>query len=66
MKSVTKWKTACLMSLILVSGCVPTGNASCAGWKQIRLDAASIDGLTDQDARAILAHNQNGLARGCW
>lgn len=38
----------------------------CAGWQAIRLDAASIDGLTDADARAILAHNEFGLARGCW
>jgi len=39
---------------------------SCAGWEAIRLDAASIDGMTERDARAILEHNEFGLARGCW
>ena len=44
-----------------------TGNGNaCAGWEPIRLDAASIDGLTERDALSILAHNEFGLARGCW
>lgn len=44
-----------------------TGNGNaCAGWEPIRLDAASIDGLTERDARAILAQNEFGVARGCW
>ena len=56
-----------LLILILVSGCVSGGGGSnCAGWEAIRLDGASIDGLTDRDARAILAHNEFGRARGCW
>ena len=56
-----------LLILIPVSGCVQTGSGnSCAGWEAIRLDAASIDGLTDRDARAVLAHNQFGDAMGCW
>jgi hypothetical protein len=50
----------------LASGCVPTGNANCAGWKPIRLDPQSIDGLTERDAREILSHNEFGLARCGW
>ena len=38
----------------------------CAGWRAIPLDAASIDGLTDRDAAAVLAHNLYGRERGCW
>jgi hypothetical protein len=32
----------------------------------VRLDAQSIDGLTDRDADDIRAHNEFGRARGCW
>ncbi len=56
-----------LALVTLISGCVTSGAGSgCAGWQAIRLDAASIDGLTDRDARAVLAHNEFGKARGCW
>ena len=61
-----KLKLMLLLTLTLASGCVPTGPDSCAGWKAIRLDGQSIDGLTDRDARDILAHNEFGAARGCW
>ena len=61
-----KWTLTLLLPLTLASACVTTGSADCAGWRQIRMDAASIDGLTDQDARAVLAHNEFGKARGCW
>jgi hypothetical protein len=56
-----------LVSLTLASGCTTTGPSDlCAGWKPIRLAAVSIDGLTDQDAGEVLAHNEFGRARGCW
>jgi len=55
-----------LATVTLMSGCVASGGADCAGWKAIRLDGASIDGLTERDARDILAHNEFGEARGCW
>ena len=61
-----KLTTVLLVSGMLVTSCAPTGGSSCAGWAAIRLDAASIDGLTDLDARAVLAHNEFGKARGCW
>ena len=61
-----KLKIALLLSLTLISGCVTAGANSCAGWKPIRLAPQSIDGLTDQDAAEILAHNEFGLERGCW
>lgn len=53
--------------LTLSSGCVMHGAGdACAGWKPIRLDDASIDGMTDRDARDVLAHNAYGSKRGCW
>lgn len=55
-----------LMTLTLSAACVKIGADSCAGWEEIRLDAVSIDGLTDRDARAILAHNEFGAARCGW
>lgn len=55
-----------LALVTLTSGCVAGGHASCAGWQAIRLDDASINGLSDRDARSILAHNEFGRARGCW
>lgn len=59
--------TALLAALMLVTACTRTGGAiDCAGWRAIPLDAASIDGLTERDASAILAHNEYGRERGCW
>ncbi len=55
-----------LVAALLVTGCVQTGGSNCAGWKPIRLADESIDGLTDQDAGEVLAHNEFGKARGCW
>lgn len=53
--------------VVLATACVPTGKSdACAGWKPIRLADTSINGLTDQDAGEILAHNEFGRARGCW
>jgi len=66
MKSGTKLTIALLLSVTLSASCTMTGGSSCAGWEPLRLDAASIDGLTDRDARGILAHNEFGRARGCW
>lgn len=63
----TKWKTALLVSVTLVSGCAQVGQSdACAGWKPIILAVPSIDGLTDQDAQEILTHNVYGAERGCW
>jgi hypothetical protein len=67
MKFGTKSKIALLGIVMLVSGCATSGVGSgCAGWKPLVLDAASIDGLSDRDAEAALAHNDFGRARGCW
>ena len=59
---------AILLLVTLVTGCARTGSGGidCAGWRAIPLDAASIDGLTDRDAAAVLAHNAYGRERGCW
>lgn len=52
---------------MLASGCATTGPAEvCAGWKPIRLDAQSVEGLTDRDAEAILGHNEFGKRIRCW
>ena len=56
-----------LALVTLTSACVTAGKGSgCAGWQAIRLDAASIDGLTDRDARAVLAHNEFGKNQCGW
>lgn len=55
-----------LLSVMPVSACTMTGAGDCAGWRQIRLDAVSINGLTDRDAASVLAHNEFGRERGCW
>jgi len=55
-----------LMTIPLAS-CGMNGVADgCAGWKPIRLDAQTIDHITERDARDILAHNEAGVIRGCW
>ena len=65
-KSGTRWRTALLVSVMLVSACGTTGADRCAGWKPIILEGPSIDGLTEADAMSILAHNEFGAERGCW
>ena len=67
MKRATKLTIASLLSVTLVASCTATGpNEACAGWKPIRLAPSTIDALTDQDAREILAHNTFGHQIGCW
>jgi len=60
--------TGLLLMLTLSSGCatIGTGSNSCAGFKPILLERASIDGMTQTDARAVLAHNEFGRARCGW
>ena len=63
----TKLKIALLVSVMLASGCTTTGaTSSCAGWKPIILTSKAIEGLSDQDAEVVLAHNLYGRGRGCW
>jgi len=53
--------------LMLLANCTASGPGNeCAGWKALHMDAASIDGLTERDAAAVLAHNRFGRALGCW
>jgi hypothetical protein len=66
MRPATRWRIGWLLSATLASGCVTTGPSKCAGWQPIRLSEQSVTGLTEQDAREILAHNEFGLAQGCW
>jgi pyruvate/2-oxoacid:ferredoxin oxidoreductase beta subunit len=59
--------TAMLLVLTLVTGCATSGSGNnCSGWKPIYLDTASVDGLTERDAGAILGHNLYGESRKCW
>ena len=72
-KNAMKLRKICasLAMVMLLPSCMTNGLALsrdtiCAGWAAIHLDPASIDGLTERDARAILAHNEFGLVQGCW
>lgn len=52
---------------ILVTGCATGGaapRAECAGWRPILIGDADV--LTVETAAQILAHNEQGAARGCW
>lgn len=62
-----KWKIG-LLVMALTAGCVSGGSVTnnCAGWRPIYLTGATIDALTDDEARAILAHNEFGVKRKCW
>jgi hypothetical protein len=67
MKLATKLTIASLLIVTLsASSCATGPSDGCAGWKPIRLAPSTIDALTDQDAREILAHNTFGRERGCW
>lgn len=67
MRCAMKSRTGLIVMAFLLTGCVSGGaGTNCAGWKPIRLDAASIAGLTDRDARDVLAHNEFGAARCNW
>lgn len=47
-----------VLCLTLVSSCGMTGASDpCTGFKPLILETSSIDGLTDQDAEEVLAHN---------
>lgn len=67
MKPVMTSTIALLLTVTLVASCASTGpSEGCAGWKPIRLAPSTIDALTDQDAREILAHNSFGRKINCW
>lgn len=67
MNSAMRLRTGLLLSAMLVTSCGTSGlGKGCAGWKPIFLSPESIEGLTDADAQAILAHNVYGKERGCW
>lgn len=56
-----------MAALTLSSGCVMGGAGdACAGWKPVRLDAATIDAMTDRDAADVLAHNEFGAKVCGW
>lgn len=63
-----KWKTVSLLIVLIpLTACVNAGAATnCTGWAAIRPDSASLDGMTAGLAVQIEAHNEYGLARGCW
>lgn len=55
--------TACLI-LTSATSCGTVGNVNnCTG--AIRLSGATIDALTDEEARAILNHNEQQAQTGC-
>ena len=57
-----------LLIVTLNSGCaIPGSEASnCVSWKAIYSTAATIDAMTEQEAKAVLGHNEYGKKQGCW
>lgn len=64
-------KTLTLLAALgaLVS-CAPTGDpGACAGWRPVRISAATLDYLAARDPQtlaALIAHQEQGRAMGCW
>lgn len=62
-----RWTPMWLAAMTLASGCATGGaapRAECAGWRPIYVGDADV--LTVETAAGILAHNEQGAARGCW
>lgn len=54
---------------VLVASCGPSANSDCAGWRPVQIDDATVDRLAEDDPaalRALIAHHETGVARGCW
>jgi hypothetical protein len=56
----------CVASLALLTGCATNGPATdvCGPWRAIYV--AKADSLTEDTARALLAHNRTGAALCGW
>lgn len=53
-----------------LASCVQTATPdACAGWKPVRVSAASLDHLAAHDPQALAAlisHHEFGQSQGCW
>jgi hypothetical protein len=67
--TLTRILTLCAAPMILAS-CVASGPSDgCAGWRPVRMSAATVDYLAQNDPetlKALIAHQETGKARGCW
>lgn len=67
MKHGMKSSAILLVAGLLLTGCATSGSVnSCAGFKPIYLDEATLHGMTERDAADILAHNETGAALCGW
>jgi hypothetical protein len=59
-----------LIALGALASCVTTAPSDgCAGWRPVRVSAATVDYLAQNDPetlKALIAHQETGTARGCW
>ncbi|ADO42396.1 hypothetical protein EIO_1253 [Ketogulonicigenium vulgare Y25] len=58
-----------LTALSVLASCGPRIEAGCAGWRQVQVAGATVDYLAEQDPqalRALIGHQEFGMAAGCW
>jgi hypothetical protein len=59
-----------LTAPVALASCVASGPSDgCAGWRPVRVSAATVDYLAQNDPetlKALIAHQETGKARGCW
>lgn len=53
-----------LIVATLATGCARTGSAGCEAWRPVLVSAGDV--LSDETARAILAHNLTGRRLCGW
>jgi len=58
--------TMLLLSLTLASGCAMTGPVDCSAWRELRFSDPTINAMTREEARAVLAHNLTGRRLCGW
>ena len=52
--------------LVALAGCTTAKGGFCAVSSPLRLSAKAVDALSDQEARALLAHNRKGEKLCGW
>lgn len=59
-------KLALLAALLALVACTTAKGSFCDISSPVRLSAESVDALSDEEVRAILAHNRKGAALCGW
>jgi hypothetical protein len=65
---LTKTLILCAVPVLLASCATPNTDA-CAGWRPILIAPETLDYLAENDKitlKALIAHQEFGLASGCW